>query len=269
MTHHGPDYDRQKWGTLAKTALRLGEYFGIKYAFAVIAVSAHIQQLLFEKYESIAVNIPNGITPGDIRPPGNFLRDLGLEKGKYFLAVGRLVPEKGFHILLSAYSKLDTDWKLVIAGGDDHTDAYSIELKKEAAGMNGLVMAGFQTGRALSELYSNAGLFVLPSTHEGLPLAALEAIGYRLPILVSDIAANREFAAECEMFPVGDARALADQMNLASRGLYPAGSSGEARDKWPRLETKFNWDHVARMTGQLYEAVAEKSTAAGVWLTRK
>jgi glycosyltransferase involved in cell wall biosynthesis len=63
-------------------------------------------------------------------------------------------------------------------------------------------MSGFQKWESLSELYSNAGLFVLPSYHEGLPIVALEAMSYNLPILLSDIPANKEVVLSEETFPV-------------------------------------------------------------------
>lgn len=46
FTHHGPDYDRNKWGTAAKTILKLGERMGTKYANEVIVISEVINNLL-------------------------------------------------------------------------------------------------------------------------------------------------------------------------------------------------------------------------------
>jgi len=57
----------------------------------------------------------------------------GLQPQKYFLAVGRLVPEKGFHDLMEAFNKAGiSGWKLLIVGGADHEDTYSAELKAKA-----------------------------------------------------------------------------------------------------------------------------------------
>ena len=55
FTHHGPDYNRKKWGRLAKKFLRLGEFLGTRQACKVIAVSKNIQQHLLEKYGSASV----------------------------------------------------------------------------------------------------------------------------------------------------------------------------------------------------------------------
>ena len=257
ITNHGPDYRRQKWGPLAKAMLRLGERLGARHAYLIIAVSRQIRTLLLEKYESYAAYIPNGVNVPKKKPPGPVLLYFGLEPGRYFLAVGRLVPEKGFHDLLRAYEGLDTDWKLVIVGDADHEDNYSKSLKKRAKNADGVVMTGFQTGEALAELYSNAGLFVLPSYHEGLPIAGLEAMGCDLPILLSDIPSNKELAFPEETFSVGNIEELSQRLG-AFLGNPPLFNSPQIlAEKRKRLKTEFNWDTIAKKTSDLYRVIAK------------
>ncbi|OQY42454.1 MAG: hypothetical protein B6240_13910 [Desulfobacteraceae bacterium 4572_87] len=257
ITHHGPDYKRLKWGAFAKTMLRRGERLGAKHAYLIIAVSKHIKTLLLDKYDSYAAYIPNGVTIPKAIPPGPVLSNFGLSPGRYFLAVGRLVPEKGFHDLLNAYERSNTDWKLVIVGDADHEDYYSKRLKKGAKNVDGVVMTGFQTGEALAELYSNAGLFVLPSYHEGLPIAGLEAMGCNLPILLSDIPSNKELAFREETFSVGDIEALSQRLSAFSGNPPLFNSPHILAEKRKRLETEFNWDIIAKKTVDLYRAVVK------------
>jgi len=259
VTNHGPEYNRQKWGIIAKRMLKLGERLGARHAYLVIAVSKHIKNLLFENYESVAAYIPNGANLPERVPAGITLSKFGLESGRYFLAVGRLVPEKGFHDLLDAYVKLDTDWKLVIVGDADHKDKYSFNLKKKAEQINGVVMTGFQKGKALSELYSNAGLFVLPSYHEGLPIVALEAMSYKLPMLLSGIPANKELALPEETFPAGNVEILSQKLQSVIESPSSLNSPQIIAQKKRRLETEFNWDVIAHQTADLYQAVSKMS----------
>lgn len=255
VTNHGPDYDRQKWGAVAKNMLRLGECLGARYAHRIIAVSKHIKAGLRAKYGRTAQYIPNGVNIPAKVSTMQALNDFGLEPGRYILAVGRLVPEKGFHDLLEAFAETDSGWKLVIVGRADHQDYYSTTLIQRAKQINKVVMTGFQKGRALAELYSNGGLFVLPSYHEGLPIAALEAMSYNLPILLSDIPANREVARPEETFPVGNREALARKLRAFLDDQSTTVSPRSLSEKQERLKSEFNWDVIAQQTVALYQAV--------------
>ncbi len=252
MTHHGPDYDRQKWGRVAKLVLRAGEYFGCRFSNVVIGVSRHIVKQIQIRFRTLSYYIPNGVNLPALQPSGPMLARYGLRPGKYILAVGRFVPEKGFHDLLQSFAACKTDWKLVIAGDADHVDEYSRKLTAQGGRDPRVVFPGFISGDNLAEIFSHAGLFVLPSYHEGLPIALLEAISYRLPILVSDIPANLELASTREIFPVGDIDSLTGKLQaLLSEQLLEASSL-------TRLEKEFNWDVIACQVEELYLAMVKK-----------
>ena len=249
MTHHGADYDRKKWGPLAKWVLRQGEKVGCRFASAVITVSRHIKTCIKELYGTNGQFIPNGV-PVPIRlHAGTTLMRYGLEPSRYILAMGRLVPEKGFHDLLSAFGGIETDWKLIIAGAADHEDDYSRGLLRQAQSDRRVVMAGFVKGKELAELLSCAALFVLPSYHEGLPIAVLEAMSYGLPLLTSDIPANKELAPAEVTFPVGDIAALRDKLTA----FVACPWNGDAgRDLVSR---EYDWDVIADSTEKVYLSV--------------
>jgi radical SAM protein with 4Fe4S-binding SPASM domain len=255
VTNHGPDYDRQKWGRIAKAALRIGERWGSRLADRVIAVSKVIKNNLQDRFSRAVEYIPNGVIIPDPVRPGDYLKKLRLSPGKYLLSVGRLVPEKGFHDLLNAFRKLKTDWKLVIAGGADHEDNYSRTLKKEASSDDRVVMTGMVKSDRLSELYSNAGLFVLPSYHEGLPIVLLEAMSYGRNVVCSSIPANTEVIDDPEsLFTAGDIgqaqNRIADYLDKHGDSDTPAYSPSE------RLK-EFNWDAIARKTFAVFESLVD------------
>jgi glycosyltransferase involved in cell wall biosynthesis len=249
MTHHGPEYNRLKWGKTAKLVLRLGERMGCLFSNSIISVAPYINDLVEKKFHKEAHCIPNGVLTPELLPPGEFLARWQIKAKKYILAVGRLVPEKGFHDLIEAFASLSTDWNLVIAGTADHKDQYTTNLERLALSDERIVMTGFVKGKELSELYSNACFFVLPSYHEGLPIAALEAMSYNLPLLTSDIPANREIADPEEMFPVGNVSALKGKL------------ASFLADPWPTarkrhlLETVYNWERIAVQTEKVYQSL--------------
>ncbi|MBI5237145.1 MAG: glycosyltransferase family 4 protein [Deltaproteobacteria bacterium] len=253
VTNHGPDYDREKWGFFAKTVLRMGERAGASFATRLISVSKHIKKTIEQRYNRQSLYIPNGVEIKPLTRPGALMGRYGLKKHGYALAVGRLVPEKGFHDLLDAFAGIDTDWKLVIAGNADHEDDYSRGLREKAARDSRVVLTGFITGPGLSEVYSNAGFLVLPSYHEGLPITILEAMSYNLPVLASRIPANTELIENEERsFMPGDIAAMKEKISRAIHG--DAGKDTAPANK-KRIQEEFNWDNIAKETMKVYNSV--------------
>ncbi|MFW5733591.1 MAG: glycosyltransferase family 4 protein, partial [Oceanidesulfovibrio sp.] len=167
-THHGHDYNRDKWGGFAKRMLKLGERLGCTFSNRVIVISESIRDELVKKHGcSRTTVIPNGVTVRPRTPSTEYLARLGVEPGGYVLAVSRLVPEKGLHDLMDAFERAPADMKLVIAGDSDHDSEYKRKLFQAAENSDRIVMPGYVRGNDLAELYSHARLFVLPSYHEG------------------------------------------------------------------------------------------------------
>ncbi|MDD4899223.1 MAG: glycosyltransferase family 4 protein [Candidatus Omnitrophica bacterium] len=251
MTHHGPDYCRKKWGRFAKQVLKLGEFAGSKSAVSLIAVSDTIAAQIKEKYRRQAKVIPNGVEEAQLQQTDGLLQKLGIEKGKYILAVGRFVPEKGFLDLCAAFTQLElTGWKLVIVGKADHAGRYSEELEKWASWNKNIILPGFHSGKELWEIYTHAGIFVLPSYYEGLPIALLEALGFGISCIVSDIAANKEVGLSCERyFTPGDINGLKEKIKtFITRPQSDAQKQAQIRV----IKEKYNWEKIAQSTWKVY-----------------
>jgi glycosyltransferase involved in cell wall biosynthesis len=253
FTSHGPDYDRQKWGWAGKTMLRLGEYLGGRWANEVIVISRVIADIIRDRCGREANLVYNGVVLPEKSGRTDYLDILGVKPGRYILAVARLVPEKGLHDLLAAFKGVCGDYRLVIAGDADHETDYSRDLKKAAAVDARVVLTGYITGEPLRQVFSHARLFCLPSYHEGLPIALLEAMSYGLPVLVSDIPANKEVALPLERyFKCGNVADLTQQLgSLLEKEITPA----EQMEYRRQIEEKYNWGKIAEQTVRVYEKV--------------
>lgn len=252
FTHHGFDYERAKWGFAARTALKMGERLGCRWADEIIVISEGIRQAVERKYgRTQGVHlIYNGAPKAQPCSLPEYFEELGIEEGKYVLAACRFVPEKNLHQLVEAFGLLHPEgYKLVLAGDADFEDDYSRGLKAEAR-RRGVVLPGFVHGAEKEALLTHAACYCLPSSHEGLPIALLEAMAYGLPVVVSDIPACREVGLEEECyFPCGDVEAMGRRL----------GEQLEKATRTPRRQydmRAYDWDHIAEQTAAVYRGNA-------------
>ena len=172
--------------------------------------------------------------------------------------------EKGPHDLIKAFKGLEGDYKLVIAGDAGHETEYSMSLRHMASEDDRIIMTGYITGEPLHQLYSHAGLFVLPSYYEGLPIVLLEAMSYGLPVLVSDIPANKEVELPAERyFRCGDVDDLKEKMEIFLEKELSE-EEEQQQEICNQIEEKYNpstifrtygagWDRIAEQTIQVYK----------------
>ncbi|MCL4233336.1 MAG: glycosyltransferase [Deltaproteobacteria bacterium] len=193
VTMHSRDYLRGKWGTFARLALRAGEFAARTFAHRLICVSREMAAA-----HPGSAFIPNGVADPAPRSAGETLARWGLSPGRYLLYVGRISPEKGPHHLLRAFREVDTDLRLALVGGASHGEPFENEVARLAAEDPRVVTTDYVDAGALAELYTHAAAFVLSSEHEGLPVAMLEAMGYGVPVVATDIPAAREVATDDE-----------------------------------------------------------------------
>jgi glycosyltransferase involved in cell wall biosynthesis len=251
VTHHGYDYDRQKWGAFARRMLRLGERMGMRLAHGRIAISREIVETMSVRYHVPVTLVPNGVAVSPCNRETGILDEFGLKRRRYILLAARLVPEKRQTDLIRAFAKLrGSGFGLVLAGGAEFETPYAAEVRAMAESVPGIVLTGFETGDRLAELFANAALFVLPSSHEGMPIALLEAMAYGLPVLASDIVANRQLGLPADdYFPLGDIDALAAA--IAAKIANPPGDE-QVLARVEHLEMAYSWSSVAQKTLALY-----------------
>lgn len=252
VTIHGIDWQREKWKSgFGSKFIRQGEKNAVKYADEIIVLSKGVQDYFRNTYNRKTHFIPNGVNRPSIVDADYISSKYGLTKDSYILYLGRLVPEKGVHYLIRAYKQINTDKKLVIAGGASDTDEYAGKLRELAKGDNRIIFTGFVQGKILDELYSNAYMYSLPSDLEGMPLSLLEAMSYGNCCLVSDI-------DECASV-VEDKAIIFKKSNVADlqSKLQEACEDAQQVQKYKDeaadyICEKYNWDDVVERTLELY-----------------
>jgi len=258
VTNHGPDYDRDKWGPFARTILRTGERLGMRYSNSRIAISQVIADLVRTRYGRDSAVIPNGVLVQEPRTDADRIERLGLRSGEYFLHVGRMVPEKRQLDLIEAFRSIcPNGWKLAIVGRMSD-DAYCRSVRAAANTSAGVVLAGFQKGAALEQLYSHCWGIRAAVLARRATIAMLEALSFGVPVIASDIPANLAIGLSSEHYvPLGDVAALGRAMARASE-RPPNASERLDRRRW--VQARYDWDLIAAETMKLYVRTLEART---------
>lgn len=250
-TIHGLDWQRSKWGNIASKALKFGEKMAARHADELIVLSENMKNYFLEEYGRETSYIPNGIKRPGHKEINSIREKYGLEKDGYILFLARIVPEKGLHYLIDAFKNIDTDKKLVIAGGSSHSHEYMDQIINMSQDDPRIVMTGFVQGEVLEELYSNSYLFVLPSDVEGMAVSLLEAMSYGNCCLVSDIDENMEVVRDkaCS-FQKGNVEDLKKKLEELLGRPDIVEQYGKVSADY--ICGRFNWDDVVDRTLRLY-----------------
>jgi glycosyltransferase involved in cell wall biosynthesis len=254
---HGLDWRRAKWGRAASAYLRASDEISCRWSHAFLVVSKVLEEAYSGRGGKEPVVAPNGVTTWTAEARDR-LSELGLVDRRYILFAARLVPEKGCHVLIDAFARLQNpDIQLVIAGDDLYQSVYSRELKRRAA--PNVQFVGAILGATYRALVQHAELFVLPSEIEGLSTGLLEAMANGRCIVASDIPENREAIGDAGItFPVGNVEELTKALTFALEDPVRKSEYGVRAKR--RAQELYSWDASAQIIEQVYrDAIAGRA----------
>jgi glycosyltransferase involved in cell wall biosynthesis len=175
---------------------------------AFIAVSAFSRA----KHREFGFSRDMEVIPGFVHDPGPPTRRLATPARPYFLFVGRIESLKGLDDVIDRFATFE-DADLVIAG--DGTERAALE--RRAAGMPRVRFVGFQTGRALADLYSGARAVIASSRgFETFGMSVIEAYSRGIPVLARKLGSYLELV---EGSGAGMTFADADELERGMRAL--------------------------------------------------
>lgn len=258
VTCHGLDWQRDKWGKVSSYLIRLGEQTAVNFAHQIVVVSEELKLYFLEKYGRQTTLIGNAPAKyAEFDPDFSYGNSLGLERDRYIFFLGRLVPEKCPDLLIKAFRKLQPrGWKLVLGGGGSDASSYENSLFELAEGNQSIVFPGELQGKQLAEIMRNAGLFVLPSSLEGQPLALLEAMRENIPVLVSDISIHQDLVGHDRgiLFRANDLDSCVSKLDWAIHHRLEL--SKMARNAEDYVNTFCNWDRITTDYLNIYRDVS-------------
>lgn len=256
-TCHGLDWQRAKWNQNTSQLIKYGERAAVRFADRIIVVSEDLRSYFQKTYGRETQYIPNAASSFcESDPNFTFGNSLGLTQQRYILFLGRLVPEKCPDFLMEAFQSLRLQgWKLAFVGATSDTPHFTAKLFDMAANNKDIVFAGELKGERLAEIIRGAGLFVLPSELEGLPLAMLEAMQEGLPVVASDIPVHKQLLGSDRgmLFPVKNLEGCARTLKWAVE--HPEEMAVMANKGQKYVQNYFNWDKITDETLNLYASL--------------
>lgn len=148
---------------------------------------------------------------------------------------GRLVREKGLHVLLAAVATIDRPWTLLVAG-DGMDRSYAERIARRRGVADRVRFLGWLDRADMARRYAEATVVAVPSVWpEPFGIVGLEAMAFGRPVVAFDVGGIPEWLADGDtgfLVPPGDVGAMADRLTrvLADRALAASlGARGRAR----------------------------------------
>jgi len=232
-------------------------------AQAVIVCSEYMKKELIDLFyvqpDKISV-FPNGIEPGMFLSQcrsNNITKKYRLSSDdRLIFSVGRVVYEKGFHILIEAADiirKEKANVRFIVAGKGPLLHEYRA-LVKEKKLDEYIQFIGYITDDERNQLFHLSEIVVFPSLYEPFGIVALEGMVVGKPTIVTNTGGLQTIVEDgvsgIKVRP-DDAFHLAEKILILLQDKEYAGRLGENGKK--RVETMFGWDHIATKTTKLFE----------------
>ena len=222
------------------------------------------------EYQDLGINIekimimPNGVDLreiSDLPKRGTFREKYEFDdEHKIVLYLGRIDYCKGVDLLIEAYTNLIKKLDkvvLVIVGPDAGYLAKMKKLIRDLGVDNQVLFTGSLVGKNKLAAYIDADVYVMPSRHEGLSIAPLEAYVCGTPIIVTDRCGTGEWMAdEFDYIVPYDKERLEEAIIQTLNNINPERYSESERERRLNLlRERFSREIVAKMTEDVYRKV--------------
>jgi 1,4-alpha-glucan branching enzyme len=173
-------------------------------------------------------------------------------------AVGRLVYEKGFHLLIRAIPQVLAEFpntQFIVAGRGP--EAQNLMQQASKMGITDKVhFPGFVSNEERDYLYHIAACAVFPSLYEPFGIVALEAMAAGCPVVVAEVGGLGEVVRHGKtgvtVYP-DDAQSVA--WGISNTLCAPALAAARAEEARRVIQCEFNWDAIAVRTISAYQQV--------------
>jgi len=251
----GLEHKRKKWSWLARRYYRLAEYLSTLLPNEMVTDAQVIQDYYLARHNAQSTMIAYG-SEVERRPDRAAVRKWRVEPNRYVLYVSRLEPENNAHLVIEAFKKVRTAYRLLIVGDAPYAESYINSLKARARGDKRIIFTGFVFGQDYRALQQNAYCYVHATEVGGTHPALLEAMGYGNCVLTLATPENMEVVGEAGV-PYIDEYDLAAKLQRVLRdGSLVQAFRNRAQQ---RIESQYDWDRVVDRYEQLFARMSGKA----------
>jgi glycosyltransferase involved in cell wall biosynthesis len=255
----GLEHKRKKWGWLGRRYYLAAERLATMLPNVMVTDAQVIQDYYLARYDAESQMIAYG-SEVERRPDRAAVRRWRAEPNRYVLYVSRLEPENNARLVIEAFKKVRTAYRLLIVGDAPYAHDYITDLKERARGDKRIVFTGFVFGQDYRALQQNAYCYVHATEVGGTHPALLEAMGYGNCVLTLATPENIEAVGDAGI-PYADEFDLAEKLQRVLRdGSLVQSYRNRAQI---RVQRYYDWDRVvdqyenlfAQMSGNPIEAM--------------
>jgi glycosyltransferase involved in cell wall biosynthesis len=250
----GLEHKRKKWGWLGKRYYLAAERLATILPNVMVTDAQVIQDYYLARYNAASEMIAYG-SEVERRPDRAAVRRWRAEPNRYVLYVSRLEPENNAHLVIEAFKKVRTAYRLLIVGDAPYAREYINDLKARARGDKRIVFTGFVFGQDYRALQQNAYCYVHATEVGGTHPALLEAMGYGNCVLTLATPENIEAVGDAGI-PYADELDLAEKLQRVLRdGSLVQSYRNRAQI---RVQRHYDWDRVVDQYERLFARMAGK-----------
>lgn len=250
----GLEHKRKKWNWLGRRYYQCAEYLSTLLPNEMVTDAQVIQDYYLTRHNAPSTMIAYG-SEVERRPDREMVRKWRVEPNRYVLYVSRLEPENNAHLVIEAFKKVRTAYRLLVVGDAPYAEQYIKDLKARARGDKRIIFTGFVFGQDYRALQQNAYCYVHATEVGGTHPALLEAMGYGNCVLTLATPENLEVVGDAAV-PYADELDLVEKLQRVLRdGSLVHAYRHRAQ---LRIRSNYDWDRVVDQYEQLFARMCGK-----------
>ena len=251
----GLEHKRKKWNWLGRRYYQLAEYLSTLLPNEMVTDAQVIQDYYLAQHNAPSTMIAYG-SEVERRPDRELVRKWRVEPNRYVLYVSRLEPENNAHLVIEAFKKVRTAYRLLVVGNAPYAEHYIEDLKARARGDKRIVFTGFVFGQDYRALQQNAYCYVHATEVGGTHPALLEAMGYGNCVLTLATPENLEVVGDAGV-PYQDEFDLTEKLQRVLRdGSLVHAYRHRAQ---MRIRSNYDWGRVVDQYELLFARMCGKA----------